>query len=159
MSKHKQQLVLIFIIGLLAGFAIAKIGMKEGEDVAIYDESRSKVVTQEVLTTKDSTESLSASRMFVLPKMVPMNTRVNLSVLDQPATTTVQIAHVVVNKPTWLAIYEEINNTPGSILGAQKIVSTDKSFLENNAKQKIIISGSYNKYSIETKKIILIKIE
>ncbi len=117
----------MFIIGLLAGVSIAKIGMSDGEEELTYDEARSKVITtDDSLLPKVSTESISPSRAFSLPKAVPMNTRMNFSVLDQPATTTVQIAHVVVTMPTWVAVYEEVNDTPGSILGAQKVVSGDK---------------------------------
>lgn len=126
MSKHTQQLVIIFIVGILAGAAITKVGIREDADMLTFDESRSKVLTgDESALIQGEKESIAASQVFPLVGSVPMNTRLDLSVPDQGAGTQVEVTHILVAEPTWVAIYEESNNMPGSILGAKKVLKGD----------------------------------
>jgi hypothetical protein len=122
MTKHTQQLVLMLIVGALIGFAIVKVFSAtsfHSEDVDDSTPIGANAPTSEELMKKS--ESLSPARSFPLPPSVPNNTRIGLSVLDQAASTRVSVAIVAVESSSWVAVYDQVNGVPGSILGASKV--------------------------------------
>jgi len=144
MSKHTQQLVLILIIGMLAGYAIGNMSVGSESEKVEYDESLTKVVVGNELDLPiGATETMSSAKVFPLPKTVPANTRVGLSVLDQQASLEVLVANISVTEPTWVAIYEDVNGVPGSILGAKKVLPLDKFTAVPLLRPSGLTKGSY----------------
>ncbi len=117
MLKNVQQFGIILVVGALLGF----FGVKMFTSNTLPDPGLSATPTEDtVALSTDNKEELRGGT-FMLPAMVPENTRTGLSVLDQVASRTVQVSIVDVAVPTWLAIYEEIGGEPGAILGAQRV--------------------------------------
>ena len=121
MSKQSQQLVLIFVIGILAGVAITKFGMGETPADMSGEQVPKRASTTAMMMESTKGEQMRSASTFPLSPSVPKNIRAQLSVADQVASANVFIASVKVDVPTWVAIYEEQSGVPGSILGAKKV--------------------------------------
>jgi len=48
-----------------------------------------------------------------------------LDVFNQPAATTVSVAHVIVPEKSWIIVYAEENGAPGRVMGQVSIPATD----------------------------------
>jgi hypothetical protein len=130
MAKQTQQLLLMLIIGVLIGIAVVKAfssSKVEAPVLATATESTTASTTEEVAAPAlpETPKVISAAKDFPLPPVVPANTRVGITVGDQPAKKSVAVTEIAVKAMSWIAIYDEREGKPGSILGAQRVNPED----------------------------------
>ena len=56
------------------------------------------------------------------PETVSSTTSGKLSIADQPAGVTVQVAHAEVSQDQWVVVHEERSGEPGNVLGAARFM-------------------------------------
>lgn len=127
MTKQTQQLILMLVIGIFIGTAAVKaFSRSSAGDENITSTTASTTGSNSATDISASEQAVSPAKQFPLPPSVPANSRVGITVLDQAAGRTVLVSAVSVTETSWVAIYEEKDGKPGSILGAQKVNSGDK---------------------------------
>ena len=124
MTKQKRDLILMLVIGVLIGTSLVMVWSSRwrrggGESNASTPSEVSTGGALPSATTPPATISLSA--LSVLPPSIPENTRIGLSVLDQPAGKIVSISTVSIEGTKWIAIYDDHDGKPGWILGAARV--------------------------------------
>lgn len=142
MSKSTRELVLMLVIGILIGWSLvmtwnARDGFWGGADSSTPSET---VATGLPATTTN--ESIASGGEFPLPPSIPSNTRVGLTVLDQPAGKTVTVSGLEIPAGTkWVAIYDDKNGRPGWILGAARAHAGNTSAVVELLRAEGTISG------------------
>lgn len=125
MQKHTQQLVLMLVIGVLIGYSFtAYRNRQQSSDVRTTTETNA-TNTDAVLGAVTEQSSIKSALDFPLPPSVPANTRVGLTVDDQPSGKTVAVSGLSLQAKSWIAIYDGHNNVPGNILGAVRVAPTE----------------------------------
>ncbi|KKU78395.1 MAG: hypothetical protein UY04_C0039G0006 [Parcubacteria group bacterium GW2011_GWA2_47_7] len=122
MTKQTQQLFLMLVIGVLIGTAAVRVfGGDRTGDKPVTASTPSTVNDTSDASLTSSGQELSTIKQSTLPPSIPKNARVGITVADQLAGTTVFASGLAVSTTSWVAIYEQKDGKPGSILGAQKI--------------------------------------
>jgi hypothetical protein len=124
MQKHTQQLVLMLVIGIFLGAGMNSLYHAERNAQLLSSEENMQLAatnTDAVIAAVANKSSIGAAMNFPLPASVPSNTRVGLSVRDQEAGKTVAVSGLTVAASSWVAIYDNKQNAPGSILGAARV--------------------------------------
>lgn len=68
---------------------------------------------------------LSQASAWPLPPEIPTNTRVGLTVLDQPAGTAVNVSGLTIVGKKWIGVYDDRSGAPGWIMGATRVHEGD----------------------------------
>lgn len=122
MQKQSQQLLLMLVIGALVGvFAVKSFSGSSTDDLTSLEGTTPSSATASGVTEAPRKTTISSNNTFPLPPSVPANTRVGLSVLDQPASRAVTIGGLNTTEVGWVAVYDEKDGAPWWILGAQKL--------------------------------------
>jgi hypothetical protein len=121
MTKQTQQLLLMLVIGVLLGTMGVKVFSGNRAEAPVT--SSTPATTEEnALSPVPSEERVAVSqKQFPLPPSVPENSRVGITVNNQFAAKFVSVDWVSVATSSWVAVYEEKEGKPDSILGAQKV--------------------------------------
>lgn len=126
MKQQTRDLLLMLVIG--AGIGVLGV---------YYWDNKSSELSEEVSSTPSgaTTTALAENGPPVpnlehvelpVPPTIPANTRVGLSVTDQPAGSTVTVTDLSVSLPSqWVAIYDEREGKPSWILGASRVRAGD----------------------------------
>ena len=86
----------------------------------------SGVEDEAMVPSATSTATISSSAaLFPIPPSIPANTRVGLSVFDQPQGDSVAVSGLAIVGTKWIAIYDEQDGKPGWILGAARVHEGD----------------------------------
>mgnify|MGYP001601830317 FL=1 len=124
MQQQRRNLVLMLVIGILIGTsAIMVWNLRSSEKRMQYDSS-TPIGEKAVGVITDVTPALliaPSSPSFPLPPSIPLNTRVGLSVPDQPAGKTIAVQDLSITGTKWVAIYDDRDGKPGRILGATRV--------------------------------------
>ena len=131
MQKQKRDLILIFIIGFLVGASAVTVwnSQRSRSTDTSGDFASTPTGNEDEGSFAENTSSpllSSATGFFPLPPSIPQNTRVGLSVPDQPKGKTVFIKELSVTGTKWVAIYDDNEGRPGWILGALRVREGDK---------------------------------
>lgn len=68
---------------------------------------------------------LSQASAWPLPPEIPANTRVGLTVQDQPAGNMVSVSGLVITGKKWIGVYDNRSGAPGWIMGAARVHEGD----------------------------------
>src|SRR3989338_6489202 len=123
--KQTRELYLMLVIGILIGMSAVIVWTRGG--FLRGDDNDASTAEQVVVDAADdlAPQFISGSSGFPLPPSIPDNTRVGLSVPDQPAGKTVAILGLTVIGTKWVAIYDDNGGKPGWILGARRVHEGD----------------------------------
>lgn len=114
----------MLVIGILIGASAVMVwNLRSSEKRMQYDSSTPTGV-ETVSAIPDVVPASSVAHSlpsFPLPPSVPLNTRVGLSVPDQPAGKTVAVQNLSIAGTKWVAIYDDHDGKPGLILGATRL--------------------------------------
>jgi hypothetical protein len=144
MKKRTRDLVLMLLIGVLFGASIATLWRSRGESLEMGDNASTPdtVVSKNGIPGATSTASLSPTSVFPLPPSIPANTRVGLSVSNQPAGKMVTVSNLSVQGTKWVAIYDERDGRPGWILGATRVHEGDTDTIVNLLRPEGTVKGN-----------------
>jgi hypothetical protein len=123
MQKQTQQLVLMLIIGILIGTGAVMVWkLDRGMETANSEHSTPLGGTTTLEDLSAPTQTIGHSAIM-LPEgpQIPNNTRVGLSVVDQPAGKMVTVSNLSLSANYWVAIYDDSKGRPGWILGAARV--------------------------------------
>ncbi len=128
MQKQTQQLVLMLIIGVLVGTTgvMAWKTRHAGEGEESVNSTPTGATTSEA-NFNATTTVVGQALGLTLPPQIPANTRVGLTVADQPTGQTLAVSGLTVTENHWVAVYEEKEGRPGWILGAGRVHAGDTS--------------------------------
>lgn len=114
----------MLVIGILIG-AMGVLAWRTGEisGLGVGNDSTPSGVTAEQLevATTSSQAISSTSKIPVALPEVPRNVRVGVNASDQPAGDEVFVTGLVLEGDHWVAVYDNRNGEPGSILGASRV--------------------------------------
>ncbi len=124
MAKQSQQLVLMLIIGILIGTAGVMAwktrNATDGADTSERTTESGATTSLESLVEK-KTETISRAPSMPLAPQIPVNSRLGISVGDQPAGKLVAVKGLASKDPHWVAVYDEREGQPGWIMGAARV--------------------------------------
>ena len=119
----------MLVIGVLMGTTLVMVWNSRGGGGGMQYDSSTPTGAEVKNTTPGVTETSSiapSSLSFPLPPSVPANTRVGLSVPDQPRGTMVEVGNLLIIGTKWVAIYDDHDGKPGWILGASRVHEGDE---------------------------------
>jgi hypothetical protein len=122
MANQTQKLLLMLVIGVLLGATSMLAWKLDGTgEVPVGDSTPTGIPNEErnIATTTPVTIAVAAD----IPSSpeIPPNMRVGLNVADQPAGSVVFVTGLTVTENQWVAVYEENEGKPASILGASRV--------------------------------------
>lgn len=118
----------MLIIGILIGTSAAVVWSKSAVRTEEGDASTAARFNggEALEIPETNTDSIAPSTSdFPLPPSVPDNSRIGLTVLDQPAGKTVTVGGLSIVGKKWVAVYDDQNGKPGWILGARRVHEGD----------------------------------
>ncbi len=120
MPKQTQQLVLMLIIGVLIG-TTAVMAWKNRQ-VGVGTEVVNSTPTGASTSPENVIDKTTIGQAPGLPAapQIPKNTRIGLSVNDQPAGNIVHISGLSLTENHWIAVYDDKDGHPGWIMGAAR---------------------------------------
>ncbi|MDO8520568.1 MAG: hypothetical protein Q7S52_00450 [bacterium] len=142
MGKNTRELFLMLTIGILIGVSAVMVWTRGGWPKDGGDDA--STAEQMVTNTSNgsSAQSISASPLdFPLPPSIPDNTRIGLSVADQPAGKMVTVSSIEVVGTKWIAIYDDNDGKPGWILGARRVHEGDTTATVELLRQEGAVAG------------------
>jgi len=134
MPKQTQQLVLMLIIGVLIGTTAVMVwkldntpAKETADDMAESTRSSENTdeKTGEAIRATTTGSILSQAGAWPLPPEIPSNTRIGLTVLDQPAGNTVDVSGLSIANKQWIGVYDDRSGAPGWIMGAARVHAGD----------------------------------
>ena len=115
-QNSKKQVWIALIVGLVIGFLVGVAAFYErDEEPEMIDEEREDLALNgnaTALSADDDRKALETESVFVESELVHIK--------DQSAGNTVFISRVELKGSGWVAIHDDIEDAPGSILGAQR---------------------------------------
>lgn len=128
MQKQTRDLLLLLVIGILVGASSVMVWSSRHSRTETPNDSStfSGINKGAAAPSGTSTSAISPSALFPLPPSIPANTRVGLSVPDQPAGNVVSVSNLSIVGTKWVAIYDDHEGRPGWILGASRVHEGDK---------------------------------
>lgn len=145
MTKQTRDLVLMLLIGLLIGISAVMVWNSRGNGDQLAENNSSTPTGKDADTALPDAASVasiaSPSTFFPLPPSIPSNTRVGLSVSDQPGGKTVTVQNLSITDTKWVAIYDDHDGKPGWILGAARVHEGDTSMTISLLRPEGTVSG------------------
>lgn len=127
--------MLMLIIGVLIGTTAVMVWkldstpQKESADAVAHSTesatNNTEEKTGEAIRATTTGAVLSQASAWPLPPEIPANTRVGLSVLDQPAGNTVDVSGLSITGKKWIGVYDDRSGAPGWIMGAVRVHEGD----------------------------------
>jgi len=116
----------MLFIGVFIGISAVMVWSSRGGEMGDESSTPSGLESEATAPIATSTATISSSAaLFPLPPSIPANTRVGLSVLDQPQGDSVAVSGLAIVGTKWIAIYDEQDGKPGWILGAARVHEGD----------------------------------
>lgn len=112
----------MLIIGVLIGFAFVLLWSPKATETG---ENEGATTTDVEMVTRGKPLPELFTGAQTLPPQIPANTRVGLTVLDQPRGTSVFVSGLQVIDTRWVAVYDDREGKPGWILGAARVRQGD----------------------------------
>ncbi len=115
----------MLVIGILIG-TFGVIALRTPEERAMNANSNSTEETVSTIQTEGAnfapaTTTIAQSGTLPILPQIPENTRVGLSVMNQPAGMRVDVTGLVLTTNQWVAVYDDRDGRPSSILGAGRV--------------------------------------
>ncbi len=112
--------ILVFLIGIVVGFGSASLWLRRSKNLSAAKEMAPAVSEEApVGGTGDKTTENTPNASLAVVSAALSGGKNSLSVDDQKAGDTVNIASVMVDNDAWVAVHEDNGGKPGRILGAQ----------------------------------------
>lgn len=123
MTKQTQQLILMLVIGILIGTSAVMVWKLKSRQTSIDESERSTPsgATTTALIEMNQKPTTIGQSSWPLPPEIPANTRVGLSVADQPASSVVNVSGLTLSEIHWVGIYDDRDGHPGFIMGAKRV--------------------------------------
>lgn len=116
----------MLFIGVFIGISAVMVWSSSRSEVGKESSTPSGVEGEATVPSATSSASIApSSALFPLPPSIPANTRVGLSVLDQPQGVTIAVNGLSIVGTKWIAIYDDHEGKPGWILGAARVHEGD----------------------------------
>lgn len=124
----------MLIIGVLIGTTAVMVwkldntpAKENADDMAQSTQSTEDTneKTGEAMRATTTGAILAQAGAWPLPPEIPANSRVGLTVLDQPAGNTVDVSGLSITKKQWIGIYDDRSGAPGWIMGAARVHEGD----------------------------------
>jgi hypothetical protein len=143
MQKQTRDLLLMLFIGVFIGISAVMVWSTERGGTGDAVSTPSGAENEAPVPSASSTASISSSSaLFPIPPSIPDNTRVGLSVIDQPQGDSVAVSGLTIVGTKWIAIYDNREGKPGWILGAARVhegdVNATVDLLRSN-----VVGGTY----------------